>query len=294
MLLPRTAHQATACLCAAIATLMLGGCSPNETPQPASTGALPGSAPATTARESATNVAEPERAVVAEALPYGEVDEKLVYGYFVFPEDMIDPLPAIILIHDWWGLDANMRATAERLAGEGYIVLGVDLFGGNTAASASDARVLEIEVVENPNLALENLRLAHDFIANTAGAPSVAVVGFGFGGGWSLRATTELDADIAACVTFYGQVPGDKSVIAQLNSPFLGLFADDDRAVPKSEVQVFAEGLDEFEKDAEIVFFEDARRGFVDPQSDYYRPADAADAWNQVTGFLATKMASEE
>ena len=290
MLLTRTAQRACDLLCIALLTSLIVACSPDESPAPAEGSPTAGSSAPPPATASLPEVAPPARPVIAEPLPYGEVDEKLVYGHFAIPEDMIDPLPAIIVIHDWWGLDANMRGTVERLAGEGYIVLGIDLFAGNTAASLGDARVLEIAVVENPNLALENLRQAHDFIANTAGAPSVAILGYGFGGGWSLRATTELGVDLGACITFYGQVPGDKSVIAQLDAPFLGLFADNDRAVPKSEVLVFEEGLEELEKDASIVFYEDARRGFADRQSDNFRAADAEDAWDRVVNFLAEKL----
>ena len=89
----------------------------------------------------------PERAVVAETLPYAEVNDELVYGYFVFPADMVEPLPALLVLHEWWGLNDGIRAMADRLAAEGYIVLAVDLFGGESAISPSDARALMLSVV---------------------------------------------------------------------------------------------------------------------------------------------------
>jgi len=61
----------------------------------------------------------PKRSVISERLPYAEVNDELVYGHFVFPSDMVDPMPAIIVIHEWWGLNDNIRAMADRLAGEG-------------------------------------------------------------------------------------------------------------------------------------------------------------------------------
>ncbi len=120
-------------------------------------------------------------------MPYAEVDEELVYGHFVFPTDMLDPLPAIIVIHEWWGLNDNVRAMSDRLAGEGYIVLAVDLFGSGVAKNPKEARRLMLSVVENPESASENIRQAFEFVNATAGAPRVASLGWCFGGGWSLN-----------------------------------------------------------------------------------------------------------
>ena len=92
----------------------------------------------------------PQRAVVTERLPYAEVDNELVYGHFAFPADMVDPLPALIVIHEWWGLDDGVRAMADRLAAEGFVVLAVDLFEGKSTLIPSGARAQMLKVVENP------------------------------------------------------------------------------------------------------------------------------------------------
>ena len=98
---------------------LLSACSSGEDPpQPEQVAEPePTASPVAPAREGG------QRAVVSDILPYAEVDEELVYGHFVFPSDMIEPLPAIILIHEWWGLDDNVKAAADRMAAEGYIVL---------------------------------------------------------------------------------------------------------------------------------------------------------------------------
>ena len=233
----------------------------------------------------------PSRPVVAEALPYGEVDDRLVYGYFAIPADMIDPLPAVVLVHDWWGLNEQTRVMSERLAAEGYIVLGVDLFGGQTASSLSEARRLEIAVVENPALAIENMRQAFDFILNTAGAPRVAALGLGFGGSWSLNAALELGDEVSASVSFYGQVHDDPEKLARINGPVLGLFAENDRAVPVETVGRFEAALEALEKDYEIVVYPGVRRGFADPLSDGFDSDVAEDAWDKVSEFLELRLA---
>ncbi|MDA1064670.1 MAG: dienelactone hydrolase family protein, partial [Proteobacteria bacterium] len=128
----------------------------------------------------------PQRAVISERLPYAEVGDELVYGYFVFPSNMIEPLPAIIMIHEWWGLNDNIRAMADRLAAEGYIVLAVDLFGGDVATTVPEARRLMLNAIESPELANENIRAAYAFVDGVAGAPRIASLGWDFGGDWSL------------------------------------------------------------------------------------------------------------
>ncbi|MDA0705983.1 MAG: dienelactone hydrolase family protein [Proteobacteria bacterium] len=128
----------------------------------------------------------PQRAVISERPPYAEVGDELVYGYFVFPSNMIEPLPAIIMIHEWWGLNDNIRAMADRLAAEGYIVLAVDLFGGDVATTVPEARRLMLNAIESPELANENIRAAYAFVDGVAGAPRIASLGWDFGGDWSL------------------------------------------------------------------------------------------------------------
>ena len=90
-----------------------------------------------------------ERDVVTETWPYAEVGDQLVYGYFAFPADMVAPIPAVILIHDRWGLDESTQVLSRRLAAEGYIGVAIDLFGGETAAAPGSARIFAIKVFEN-------------------------------------------------------------------------------------------------------------------------------------------------
>ncbi|MDH4253691.1 MAG: dienelactone hydrolase family protein [Gammaproteobacteria bacterium] len=227
------------------------------------------------------------RNVTTDSLAYGEVGEQLVYGHFAFPEDMVDPLPAILVIHDRWGLNREIVEFGSRLASEGYIVLAIDLFGGSTASEPSAARDLELRVVEEPDLALANVRQAYRFVSDVAGAPSVGVLGFGFGGGWALNAAIAQPYDFAAIVSYYGQVNSDQDLLAPVAGPILGLFAEDDRAVPVDSVRAFERELEALDKDFEIVVYDDARRGFADTlMDDAYDQDIAARAWQQTLEFL--------
>jgi carboxymethylenebutenolidase len=228
----------------------------------------------------------PERSVVAETLPYAEVDDELVYGHFVFPSDMVDPLPALIVIHEWWGLNDGVRAMADRLAGAGYIVLAVDLFSGKTADYSPDARQLMLEVVENPEPANENIRQAFSFLQETAGAPRIGALGWCFGGGWALNAGMLLHEELDALVIYYGQVTDDQAMLAPIDAPILGLFGEDDRGIPVDTVQSFEEALDAQGKNHEIIIYPDAGHAFANPSGNNYNAEVAQLAWEKTLAFL--------
>jgi carboxymethylenebutenolidase len=235
----------------------------------------------------------PQRTIISETLPYAEVEEQLVRGYFVFPADMVDPLPAIIVIHEWWGLNDGVRAMADRLAGEGYIVLAVDLFGGSTAANPAEARNLMLAVVENPENANSNLRQAYDWLRNTAGAPRIASLGWCFGGGWSLNTALLFPDELDASVIYYGQVTSDETALQPLNVPVLGLFGADDRGITVESVNAFAATLEKLGKNFEIEIYPNAGHAFANPTGNNYNPAVAESAWQRTLGFLRLHLAVE-
>jgi len=231
------------------------------------------------------------RSVTSDTLAYGEVGDQLVYGHFAFPEDMVDPLPAIIVIHDWWGLNDEIKTYGSRLAAEGFIVLAIDLFNGSNTTAPAVARDLELAVVEDPDLAMANVRQAFRFVKDVAGAPSVAALGFGFGGGWALNAAIAQPADFAAIVTYYGQVNSNQDALAPVAGPILGLFAETDRAVPADSVRAFERALEALDKDFDIVVYDNARRGFADAlMAEAYDPAVAGRAWQHTLEFLHARL----
>ncbi len=129
----------------------------------------------------------PAHPVTGETVEYATIDGKTVEGYLARPQDMEGPLPAIIVIQEWWGLNDNIRAMADRFAGEGYAALAVDLYNGQVAADAQGARALMMEAGANPDTVKDNLRQAYAYLTDTLAAPSVGTVGWCFGGGWPRR-----------------------------------------------------------------------------------------------------------
>ena len=253
------------------------------------------------AREHAADTTEPSpatekaprRPVVSERLPYGEIGDQLVYGQFVFPADMIAPLPAIIVIHEWWGLNDNVVAMSERLAGEGYIVLAIDLYGGETADDRDAARALMQGVVEDAASAEENVREAYGFLKTTAGAPMVASLGWCFGGGWSLNAAMLLGSQLEAAVVYYGQVTADEDRLQGVDAEILGLFGAADRGISVDSVRDFEAALERLGKTPEIHVYPGAGHAFANPTGNNYDPAAAEDAWQKTLDFLGRQLLSE-
>lgn len=271
-----------------LGSLLLQGCGANDSGQSADEGS-PGAAPTTrsqTADQSPVASTYQERDVISENMPYAEVEDELVYGYFVAPADMFEPLPAVIMIHEWWGLNDNVREQADRLAAAGYIVFAVDLFGGKTATTPSAARELMLSVVEDPESANENLLSAYRFVSETAGAPAVAALGWRFGGLWSLNTAMLLPDELDAVVIYYGQVDADEERLLPVNVPILGLFAADDISVKRASVEAFRDALERLRKDYEIQIYEGVRQGFANEDATNFDRNAAADAWQRSLSFL--------
>jgi len=246
------------------------------------------------AEPSAAALIEPARDVTGERMAYAEVDNEIVYGHFAYPSDMVEPLPAIIMIHEWWGLNDNIRAMAERLAGEGYIVLAVDLFGAEIASNPEAARQMMLRVVENPQSATANIEQAYAFVNDVAGAPRVASLGWCFGGGWSLNTAMLFPKELDAAVIYYGQVIDDEEKLRPINAPILAFFGDADRSISIESVKGFEQSLKRLRMSHEIHVYPGAGHAFANPTGNNYEPEFAEDAWQRTLSFLQLNLAAGE
>jgi carboxymethylenebutenolidase len=254
------------------------------------------------AREHAEDTTEPSpaaefapaRAVISDPkMPYAEIGDELVYGYFAAPSDVFEPLPAIIVIHEWWGLNANVRAMADRLAGEGYMVLAVDMYGGKTADSPASARALMLDVVEDPHSARENIRAAYEFLT-VAGAPRIGSLGWCFGGGWSLNTAQLFPGELDATIIYYGQVTDDEEKLRPISAPILGLFGADDTGIKVESVEAFGASLERLRKVYEVHIYPGVGHAFANPTGTNYNEEAATDAWARTLEFLGRHLMSGE
>ena len=146
-------------------------------------------------------------------------------------------------------------------------------------------------IYEDPEPATENIQKAIEFVNMTAGAPSTAVLGWGFGGTWAVNAASLLPDEVNAAVVYYGQVSSDEEKLRPVQAPILGLFGGKDRAVQLESVGALRTSLDRLRKEYDIQVYSDAGHGFANPSSNNYDPAAAADAWRRTLEFLRTHLA---
>ena len=244
---------------------------------------------AATATGAASTLDEPGP-VSGEMLPYGEAGDELLRGYFAFPEAMLEPAPAVLMIHDWWGLNEVVQQQARDLAGQGFMVLALDLFHGKTAQTTAEAGVLARQLLEETEFAETSIRAAHTFVADIAGAPAVATMGWAQGGYWSQQSAALLPGDVSAVVVYYSQVDPAPEQVALLEVPMLGLFAGQDRSIPAADARAFRETAQSLGKAVDIVIYPDAQHGFANPDDARFDADSASAAWERVVTFLRAQL----
>ncbi|HEX5340510.1 MAG TPA: dienelactone hydrolase family protein [Gammaproteobacteria bacterium] len=237
----------------------------------------------------ASPVAEvaPRRPVRGETVTYATVNGKPVRGYLSRPVDAKGSLPAIIVIHEWWGLNDNIRHMADRLAGEGYVALAVDLYGGKAATTPADAEALMKDVFADNTAAEANLRQTYAYLHNKANASRIGVIGWCFGGGWSLQTALMLPDKIDATVMYYGQPVDDVAALSKLKMPLIGFFGEEDHGITVKDVQTFSQALKQAGVKAEIHEYPRAGHAFANPSGKNYQANAARDAWRRTVNFLA-------
>jgi carboxymethylenebutenolidase len=198
-------------------------------------------------------------------------------------------LPAVVMIHEWWGLNDNIKDMADELASEGYVVLAADLYNGEVATTPDKAMQLVGTVRENPEQAISNLQSAVQYLASLPNVNSsrIASLGWCFGGGQSLQLALNSEQNpLAATVIYYGNLVNDTNELSKINWPVLGIFGDQDQSIPVESVNAFEQALNETGITNEIYIYPGVGHAFANPSGDNYAPAETADAWEKTLAFL--------
>lgn len=233
-------------------------------------------------------IAMPAFAVTSKDVSYKSGDDT-VHGLIYTPAGK-GPFPAIIVIHEWWGLNDWVKEQASKLADEGYVALAVDLYRGKVAATSDEAHELMRGVPEDR--AQRDLHAAFAYLQSQSNVKRdrIGAIGWCMGGGYSLDVALQEPA-LAADVINYGHLATDAAALKKINAPILGLFGAQDRGITPDDVKKFKEQLDQLGKKNDITIYPDAGHAFENPNNkDGYRPKDAADAWDKTVKFLAANL----
>ena len=205
-------------------------------------------------------------------------------GYLALPPDEVRG--GLVVIHEWWGLNDNIREMSNRLAAEGYLALAVDLYEGEVTTDPDEARELMSTLMDDPERIESHLRAAYEWLREDGEAPAVGSIGWCLGGALSLRLAMMLPEELDAAVIYYGRVVTEPERLAPLMMPILGIFGGQDRGIPVASVLEFEATLDTLGKTVEIVIYEDAEHAFANPYGTRYEPEAAEDAWRRTLAFL--------
>jgi carboxymethylenebutenolidase len=221
-------------------------------------------------------------------------------GYLVYPElanntqqQQQEPMPAVIMIHEWLGLNEHIKNQADILAKEGYVVLAVDLYRGEVAADSNRAMELTSSVRNNSASAIDNLQSAVNYVKSLemVDGSRIASLGWCFGGDWSLQlALNSSENPLAATIVYYGRPVTDTASLSSISWPILGIFGDQDQAIPVESVKQFTSALNASGVTNEIYLYEGVGHAFANPSGDNYASKETADAWQKTIGFLRTYL----
>jgi carboxymethylenebutenolidase len=208
-----------------------------------------------------------------------------IVGYLALPESA-GQHPAVVLIHESWGLNDWIKQQARKFADQGYVALAVDLYRRDVAYDPS----LAWELMHNlpQDRALRDLKAGFDFLAARpdVNKDKIGSVGWNMGGGYSLQLAIN-EPRLAACVVNYGGMPSDHADIQKIKAPVLGIYGAEDRDIPVSDVRAFEDAMKAANKSLDLKIYPGAGHSFENPNNKLgYREGPAEDAWNRTLGFL--------
>jgi carboxymethylenebutenolidase len=226
--------------------------------------------------------------------PHGEVP-----GYLAVPAEGAGPWPGVVVIHEAFGLNADIRAKADQMAAHGYVALAPDLFERRAWILCVRNAFTQIRAQSGP--AFETLDAARSFLAGRADCTGhTGVIGFCMGGGFALLCATRDGFSVAAIN--YGEVPKDAEAALAGACPVVGSFGARD-LMGTSHPERLQRALTVLQIPHDVEVYPGSGHRFMSPSSGVggavakltrmsYQPADAASAWQRIYAFFGKHLAS--
>nr|WKN39879.1 dienelactone hydrolase family protein [Tunicatimonas sp. TK19036] len=188
----------------------------------------------------------------------------------------------LFVIHEWWGLNDQIKREAEKLAKDlGQVnVMALDLYDGKVATSQQQAQQYVQSVSTDRAKAI-----IQGAIQKAGTGAEIATIGWCFGGGWSLQATILAGEQATGCVMYYGMPVQEMSEIKKINTDVLGIFAEYDGHITPEVVEQFEQNMEEAGKEITVHMYE-ADHAFANPSGSSYDGESAKDAYDKTLAFL--------
>ena len=216
---------------------------------------------------------------------FPSADGTTMHGYFAQPKDP-GPHPAVLMIHEFWGLNKDITQMADTLAAQGYVVMAVDTYRG--ASTKMIPRAIYLVVNTPEERVMQDLQGAFDYLATQASVDKtkIGVMGFCYGGGMSLRFGVRNPA-LAATLVYYGSPITDPAKLGALNQtkgPVFGAFGEQDNSPSPAAANAFKATLDGAGIKNQIKVYPGVGHAFVQPGT--INSGSAQQAWQDTLQFL--------
>ena len=191
----------------------------------------------------------------------------------------------LIVVHEWWGLNDNIKAEAEKLFADlkNVNVLAIDMYDGNVANNQEEASQYM------QGLSTERAYIIINGMLNFIGSDAkLCTIGWCFGGGWSLQTAIEAGSKTIGCVMYYGMPDENVTRLEKLNSDVLGIFASQDQWINAKVVSDFELNMKKANKSLKVYSY-DADHAFANPSSPRYAEEAAQEAYVVTMDYLKSK-----
>jgi carboxymethylenebutenolidase len=219
--------------------------------------------------------------------------EDTVRAYLAMP-DTGSSLPALIVIHEWWGLNDWIQQNADEFARRGFVALAIDLYRGSAASSSDEAHELMRGLPEDR--AAKDLKAAFAHLAQhpSVNKERIGAIGWCMGGGYSLAAALNIK-QLAGAVICYGRLVTENDELQKINCPILGIFGDADRGIPSASAKAFERYAQKLDKNVRVTIYPKVGHAFMNPnnKSGYDEKA-ATDAWQKIYAFFDVKLKAKK
>ncbi|MEX1020338.1 MAG: dienelactone hydrolase family protein [Litorilinea sp.] len=197
--------------------------------------------------------------------------------------------PAVIMIHEFWGLQSSIVGKADALAEEGYIVVAPDTYRG--AVTGWLPRAIYLSATTPTERVNADLDSVFAWLAAQPGvdATRIMVMGFCYGGGKALRYSLHND-HLAATGVFYGSLIADPAQLAALPGPVLGIFGAEDQSPTPAQVAEFEMGLEAAQIPHQITVYPEVGHAFLTTIEAIRQGGTQGAAWQEFLDFLDSTL----
>jgi dienelactone hydrolase len=236
-----------------------------------------------------------EAAVQSQAIDYKDGDTNL-RGYLYWDDRYEKKRPGILVLHEWWGLNAYARLRARMLAEAGYVAFAPDLYGdARVTEHASEAKAWKEQISANIEAWQQRARLGLDQLKarQQVDGDKLAAIGYCFGGETAIQ-MAYAGMEVKGVASFHGSLPpATAEQQKNIRASVLVAHGDADQFVPPERVEAFKQALNEAGADWEMAIYGGARHSFTVPEAERkgienlkYDPKADRRSWALLMSFL--------